>query len=309
MVALKIWLAVLVLSGLPFAAVFWFWKRKAKSRMDWALALSIVTALSLLAFIATPWAMSSYYLRYILPALLALAVYLSLRKAKFFKLQILPADGSSKLADAFKAAALLVLLALDVVALRTYFYAVAPVELSFPLSDGAYCVVQGGNSALTNPFHRTGDGDPLEYALDIVKLNGAGNRATGIYPGDLSSYAIYGATIYSPCDGEVVKIRDGIPDNYPGDVGHNPSNLVVIRCKGVRVTLAHMTSGSFLVQDGQSIREGQPIARVGSAGYSIEPHLHMDAVRDSQDEANALKEPVPMSFNGRILSTNSLVMR
>jgi hypothetical protein len=248
MLTYEIWLAVLVSSGLPFVLIAWLWKRKANSTLDWVLTLSIVSALSLLAFIATPWAMSSYYLRYILIALLALAIYFSFRKIA--RLQT-PASPGNKLAGTLKVAALFVLLALDVLALRTYFYPVSPVELAFPLSDGVYCVVQGGNSLLTNPFHRDDIDDRLEYALDIVKLNRAGNRATGVYPRDLTSYAIYGSTIYSPCDGEVIQIRDGIRDNPPGDSGRNPSNLIVIRCNGVRVTLAHMTSGSFLVQDGQ----------------------------------------------------------
>jgi len=307
MLTYEIWLAVLGSSGLPFILIAWLWKRRANSTLDWVLTLSIVSALSLLAFIATPWAMSSYYLRYILIALLALAVYFSFRKIKEARLQT-PASPSSKLAATLKVAALFVLLPMDILALRTHFYPVSPVELAFPLSGGVYCVVQGGNSLLTNPFHRNDIDDRLEYALDIVKLNWAGNRATGVYPRDLTSYAIYRSTIYSPCDGEVIQIRDGIPDNTPGDSGRNPSNLIVIRCHGVRVTLAHMTSGSFLVQDGQHVSEGQPIAKVGSAGFSIEPHLHMDAIRDFSDDTAAI-EAVPISFSGRILSTNSTVTR
>jgi hypothetical protein len=307
MLAYQIWLAVLVSSGLPFILIAWLWKRKAKSKLGWLLTLAIVSACSLLAFIATPWAMSSYYLRYILIALLVPAAYFSSRRLKEASLQT-PASVGSKLVSALKLAALFMLLLLDVLALRTYFYPVPPVELAFPLSDGVYCVVQGGNSLLTNGFHRDDIDDQLEYALDIVKLNGAGNRAQGIYPRDLTSYAIYGATIYSPCEGEVIQVRDGIPDNIPGDKGRNPSNLIVIRCNGVRVTLAHMTSGSFLVQGGQHVREGQPIARVGSAGLSMEPHLHMDAIRDFSDGTSTM-EAVPMSFNGRMLSTNSIVTR
>ncbi|HYX71725.1 MAG TPA: M23 family metallopeptidase [Nitrososphaera sp.] len=272
------------------------------------LMLSIISALVLLAFIATPWAMSNYYLRYILVALFALAIYFSFRKVKEAQPQA-PYSVGDKLADALKVAALFVLLPLDVLALSTYFYPVSPVELSFPLSGGVYCVAQGGNSVLTNPFHKTDANNQIEYALDIVKLNRVGSRAVGIYPQDLTSYAIYGATIYSPCGGEVVKIVDGVPDNLPGDTGHNPSNMIVIRCRGVRVTLAHMTSGSFLVQNGQLVDDGQPLARVGSAGYSIEPHLHIDAIRDFPDVTSTTVEPIPISFNGRILSTNSIAMK
>lgn len=307
MLTYEIWLLVLASSGLPFLLIAWLWKRNAKSTLDWVLTSSIVSAITLLAFIATPWAMSSYYLRYILVALWALAAYFSFRKIKEARLQT-SASPANKLAAALKVAALFVLLALDVLALRTYFYPVSPVELAFPLSGGVYCVAQGGNSLLTNPFHKYDTDDRLEYALDIVKLNGAGNRAAGVYPRALSSYAIYGSTIYSPCDGEVIQVRDGIPENTPGDSGSNPSNLIVIRCQGVRVTLAHMTSGSFLVQEGQRVREGQPIGKVGSAGFSIEPHLHMDAIRDITEERAAI-EAVPMSFSGRILSINSTVMR
>jgi Peptidase family M23 len=307
MLGLAIWIAVLLLTGLPFASIAWLWKRKAKSKSDWVLALSIVSSLSLLAFIATPWAMSSYYLRYVLVALFAIAVYFSFVKVKNARPQGLP--GGNKLGRAVKVAVLFVLLSVNVLAIRTYFYSVAPVELAFPLSDGVYYVVQGGNSLLTNPFHKTDTNNQIEFALDIVKLNRAGNRAAGVYPRELTSYAIYGATIYSPCDGGVIKVHDGVPDNLPGDVGKNPSNLIVIRCKGVRVTLAHMTSGSFLAQVGQLVSEGQPIARVGSAGYSIEPHLHIDAIRDSPETSSATIEPIPISFNGKILSTNSIVIR
>ena len=69
-----------------------------------------------------------------------------------------------------------------------------------------------------------------------------------------------------------------------------------------------MTSGSFLVQEGQHLRGGQPLARVGSAGFSLEPHLHMDVIRDFAGGRPVI-EPVPISFNGRILSTNSIVTR
>ena len=138
--------------------------------------------------------------------------------------------------------------------------------------------------------------------MDIVKLNWAGNRATGIYPRELSSYAVFGETVYSPCNGEVMEVVDGVADNPIGDEGHQPSNQIVIRCQGVRVTLAHMTSGSLLIRHGQSLEEGQPLGRVGNAGHTSEPHLHIDAVRDVPDSI----EPVPISFNGKMLSLNSI---
>ena len=305
MLALKIWIAVLLSSALPFLSIAWLWKRKAKSKIDWALALSLVGALSLLAFIAVPWATTSYYLRYVLVVLFALAAFFSYRKVKAVNLKV-TSSVTGKLAVAVKIVVATFLLALDVIALAgTFYYPASPVELNFSLSDGVYYVIQGGNSILTNPFHKSGTDNQEEFALDIVKLNRAGNRAGGIYPHGLNSYAIYGAIVYSPCDGEIIELVDGIPDNSIGDAGRHPSNHIVIRCKGVRVTLAHMMSGSFSVHIGQFVREGEALARVGNSGHTSEPHLHIDAVRDS---VNGI-DPIPISFNGRLLSTNSIAIR
>ena len=307
MLTFKIWFWVLLSSLLPFLAIAWLWQREARNKIDWALKVSIVGALSLSTFIATPWATTSYYLRYLLVVLFLLATYLSFRKVKEPHAQ--SPSSASKKSIVVKAVVLLALLPLDILALSTYFYSVAPVELAFPLSNGVYYVIQGGNSVLTNPFHKSGTDNREAYALDIVKLNWAGNRATGIYPQGLTSFAIYGEMIYSPCGGEVIEITDGVSDNPIGEVGGSPSNHIVIRCKGVRVTLAHMKSGSFLVQNRQFVKEGQPFAVVGNAGHTSEPHLHIDAVRDSADGALVTIEPVPISFNGRILATNSIVRR
>jgi murein DD-endopeptidase MepM/ murein hydrolase activator NlpD/branched-subunit amino acid transport protein AzlD len=304
MLVFKIWLAVLLSSVLPFLAIPWLWKSKTKNKLDWALTVSIVGALSVLAFIATPWAMTSYYLRYVLIVLFALAVYFSFRKFKEGHLEN-PSSTSNKLAIAVKAILLLALLPLDIMAISTYFYPAQSVELFFPLSDGVYYVIQGGNNVITSPFHRTGTDNREDYAIDIVKLNWAGNRATGVLPQELSSYAIYGETVHSPCSGEVIEVVDGLPENPIGTMG-GISNRIVIRCKGVRVSLAHMKSGSLLIQQGQLIEEGQPIGIVGNAGQTSEPHLHIHAVRDLTD--NSL-EPMPISFDGKVLSLNSVIMR
>jgi hypothetical protein len=304
MLIFKIWVAVLLSSVLPFLAIGWLWKRTARNKLDWVVTLSLVGAFSLLAFIATPWAMTSYYLRYVLVVLFALAVYFSFRKAKKVHLQS-PFSIRNKLAITINVIVLLALLPLDLMAIDTYFYPARSVELAFPLSDGAYYVIQGGNNVITSPFHRTGPDNQEDYAIDIVKLNWTGNRATGVLPLQLSSYAIFGETVHSPCSGQVIEVVDGLPDNPIGGIG-DISNHIVIRCKGVRVSLAHMRSGSLLMRDGQFIEEGQPIGKVGNAGHTSEPHLHMHAVRDAT--VNSL-EPMPISFNGKVLSLNSIIRR
>ncbi|MDQ3820907.1 MAG: hypothetical protein M3362_24925, partial [Acidobacteriota bacterium] len=101
MLILKIWVAALVSAALPFLSIAWLWKKKVESKMDWALTVSLVGALSLLAFIATPWAMTSYYLRYLLVILLVLAAFFSFRKVRAINLEI-PRPFAERLAAAVK---------------------------------------------------------------------------------------------------------------------------------------------------------------------------------------------------------------
>jgi len=294
---LLVW--VLSLSLLPFAFTAWLWKRRAKSRYDWALTASVVAAFALLSFLAAPWAMISYYLRFLLVSFLALALYFSFMESKGAPKRQ-PYSREKRIAGFAKATALLLLLLLNVFVIQSYFLPVPSVELAFPLSRGDYYVIP-------NPLHRNGSYRSQEwYALDIVKLNGAGSRAAGTYPAELTAYEIYGDTVHSPCDGEVVGVVDGVPDNPIGDAGRHPSNHLVIRCKGLRVTLGHLMNGSFLIQNGQAVKGGQPLAKVGNSGHTSEPHLHIDAVTDVD---GASIEPVAISFGGRVLSWNSVVRR
>ena len=121
MLTFEIWLAVLLSSVLPFLAIAWLWKRRARNKPDWVLTLSLVGAFSLLAFIATPWAMTSYYLRYILVVFFTLAAYFSFRKVRKVHLES-PSSVSNKSAVAIKAILLLALLLLDIMAISTYFW-------------------------------------------------------------------------------------------------------------------------------------------------------------------------------------------
>ena len=294
-----LWIWVLSLSVLPFVFTGWLWKRRVKSKPDWVLTASIVAAFAFLAFLAAPWAMVNYYLRFTLVPFLALALYFSYRKNKETPARQSSFVGESLISIA-KAIALPSLLLLNGIVINSYFLPVSSVELAFPLSGGNYFVIP-------NPLHRNNSYPNQEwYALDIVKLNGVGSRATGIYPTELTEYAIYGESVCSPCDGEVIKVFDGVQDNPIGVAGAHPSNHIIIRCKGLRVTLAHLMNGRFLVQNGQAVREGQPLGKVSNSGHTSEPHLHIDAVREVN---GSLSEPVPISFGGRALSWNSIIRR
>jgi hypothetical protein len=293
---------VIILSALtvllPLAFIRWLWRAKYGGRFIRFLRLFIAACAVLFFYLVGMWGFYSYYLRFFMVALFVIAAFRSYAR---------PVK-SDPVKDRVTAIArlliLMILLILNGLAVLGHFYHGKPVELAFPLSDGVYYVIQGGSSRVTNPFHGL---YKTINAVDIVKLNLWGNRAEGLFPRELSRYAVFGETVHSPCTGKVSDAVDGLPDQVPHDIDlkHPAGNHVVIRCKGVNVLLAHMKKGSVSVRKGDRVTEGQPMGRVGNSGNTFEPHLHIHAVRSAD---GSLRGPsVPILFDGRFLTLNSLV--
>lgn len=185
------------------------------------------------------------------------------------------------------------------------------VDLCFPLEGGAYAVLQGGNSLLTNPFHHWFPSD--RYGLDLVKLNALGNRASGISPARLTDYASYDAGVHSPCDGLVEEVVNDVPDNAPGVTDpqrrRGNQNHVVLRCGELRVLLAHLRRESVAVAEGGNVRCGHLIGRIGNSGNTGEPHLHVSATAAHSPEPWPQAPGAPITFDGRFLVMNDVVRR
>jgi len=123
---------------------------------------------------------------------------------------------------------------------------------------------------------------PERYAFDTIELN---DELTSMYEGDPKvneSYFNYGSTLYAVADGVVVRIQDGLPENHGDaqDVTFNSlmeyaGNFLALDIGGGRYAYyCHCIPGSFLVAEGDSVKEGDPIARLGNSGNSTAPHLH-----------------------------------
>ncbi|MBP1652194.1 MAG: Peptidase, partial [Bacteroidetes bacterium] len=132
------------------------------------------------------------------------------------------------------------------------------IELAFPMKTGRYFVLQGGKGLPTNLFHFSLRG--AIYAMDIVKLKPDGRRANQIFSRKLADYEIFGDTLYSPCDGRVLKAYGDNPDNIPPDMSRGPNNTnqVIIETTNSYIFLGHMKEGSVIVHDGDVIKKGQP---------------------------------------------------
>lgn len=178
------------------------------------------------------------------------------------------------------------------------------IDLQFPLPAGDYLVLEGGASRLLNAHRRALDGAAMNGtadAIDLVRLDDAGLRASAPWPQDPRAYFIHGTKVLSPCDGTVQAVRDGLPDaGVPASDTRQPlGNQVVLRCGAASVTLAHLRAGSVRVRAGEQVTVATPLAEVGNSGSVPEPVLHVHSERNGA--------PLRMRFDGRALSRNDRV--
>jgi murein DD-endopeptidase MepM/ murein hydrolase activator NlpD len=127
-------------------------------------------------------------------------------------------------------------------------------------------------------------------------------RARGFWPTDLDRYHIFGEAVYAPCDGEVIRAEDRLPDLPPpsSDRERPAGNFVYLGCGETAILLAHLMQGSLAVAAGERVETGQFLARVGNSGYSTEPHLHLHAQQRVSAESFMAGEPVPLRIESRV---------
>jgi hypothetical protein len=119
------------------------------------------------------------------------------------------------------------------------------------------------------------------FAYDLVKYGQNGRS----FDGDgrrFEDYFCFGAPIFAPAAGVVIKARDGIRDApHVGTFWMDwltrniTGNSVLIKhADGEHCLLAHLKRGTVKVKVGETVKQGQEIGRCGHSGNSTEPHLH-----------------------------------
>lgn len=282
----------LLLSGI---SLIWLVSLRHRSWLNWAVWALACGSIIAFAFMTNPWAFTSYYLRYVFLGLFVVVAVFS---------SLLTKRGGSHSGTRYgritvpSIVVFFLFAVLDILAIASHYPSGEMLDVTFPLRSGTYYVLQGGASAVTNPFHVLGGS---KLALDIVKLNSFGNRADGIAPQALSAYEIFGEKLYSPCYGNIFKVRDSLQDNLPGnpDTEHPEGNYIVLKCAEADILMAHLKQGSIKVAPGEVVTVGQPLAEIGNSGNTLEPHLHIGATKDGME--------MGLRFNGRSLSINSVI--
>jgi len=285
---------------LPILVMIWVGLPLSGSWVEWGLRILLC-----LCF-AVAWSMiwPTVYLGYIWQGLvyagLAAAVFIAYRR-----MQLCPPT-------ALQIGNIVLLLAciagLSRCIVKTAMGYIAPpncLSLMFPFRDGTYNAFNAAGSLFTN-LHRVPN---QKYGIDFIGINRLGMQAANPFSNRSSEYAIFGATLLSPCDGIILRAHDGEEDLSAGEIPqvNTAGNFILIRHGQYKILLGHLKKGSVRVAVGEQVAAGQAIAQIGNSGMSTMPHLHMSVAT-----GGAPNEPydgigAAFVFDGRFLVRNSLV--
>ena len=109
-----------------------------------------------------------------------------------------------------------------------------------------------------------------------------------------SSGALHGAVDYGPAgiNGQpVYAVADGVVSETHALTTSYGNYVIIAHTNGLYTLYAHGQAGSICVSQGQTVKQGQQIMRVGSTGNSSGPHLHFE-VRTSPGTYNCRKNPL-----------------
>ena len=135
--------------------------------------------------------------------------------------------------------------------------------------SGEWTITQGFNGSET---HKGLWAQALDF--EVADENGRTYQTRGTEPAD---YYSWNMPVFAPCDGVVTKVINNVEDNVIGQVNskNNWGNTVIIWHYGsVYTSLSHLAKESVTVSEGETIKKGKIIGKVGNSGRSPFPHLH-----------------------------------
>jgi hypothetical protein len=160
---------------------------------------------------------------------------------------------------------------------------------------------------------------PVRYANDFTVVDEHGELYRGS-PDDPRNWLGYGAPVFAPAAGRVVKAANDIPDNSVKDgklvVPEGPgvkqdemgSHVVIDHGNGELSSLVHLRAGSVSVKVGDDVVAGQQVGEIGFSGDTgFHVHLHYNLTTTSEfTTAHAL--PAYFSNFRRLLGASRTVV-
>jgi hypothetical protein len=126
------------------------------------------------------------------------------------------------------------------------------------------------------------DRDPTNVARDYRcgMLTYDGHKGTDFRITDLKAQRA-GVDVRAAAAGIVLRLRDGTPDLSAAEIGRPAvkgrecgNGLIISHPDGWETQYCHLARGSIVVQQGETVRAGQVLGRVGLSGATEFPHLH-----------------------------------
>lgn len=217
-----------------------------------------------------------------------------------------------------------------------------PIDLFFVKATEDYIFPLKGNLCICNlPMnlsqHRKAQFQ--EFAFDIVGIEHyQGNEFSTSYkanPKELIDYSIFRRNVMAIGDGKVIEVGNKFPESKMNNtqtyseefftklskqllpkIGLKNTiagNYIIIEhCSEQFSFYAHLSENSICVKEGDKVKQGDVIAKVGNTGHSTEPHLHFQLI-DSKNlfEANCLPimfKNIPINeMNQNFTESNSLI--
>jgi urea transporter/murein DD-endopeptidase MepM/ murein hydrolase activator NlpD len=157
-----------------------------------------------------------------------------------------------------------------------------PVSLSLPF-NGRWNSWQGFDGEWTHK-------GIYQHAYDFV-ISDALKKTFQNQGNLLSDYYCFGLEVLSPVQGRIIRVIHSLPDNAIGSVDsvNNWGNEILIEdSRGFLVKLAHFSSHSICVIEGQIVEVGTVLGLCGNSGQSPQPHIHIQVQTDSSVTAPTL---------------------
>ncbi|MGL4320924.1 MAG: M23 family metallopeptidase, partial [Paracoccaceae bacterium] len=99
-----------------------------------------------------------------------------------------------------------------------------------------------------------------------------------------------GVPVLAAADGTVRGIRDGMPDIRISDPAAPPldgrdcgNGVAIDHGDGWETQYCHMKEGSISVQEGQTVKRGDPLGMIGLSGNTEFPHVHLEVRKDGAE--------------------------
>jgi hypothetical protein len=162
--------------------------------------------------------------------------------------------------------------------------------------------------------HALGTEDHVPDALGadcvVVRRNGGPHgNLTSLYSGDGTrneDWHGWREPLLAPCDGVVLIVSPNPESATPGEFGPGRSGAMAFRCgvagdsEAVQVAYIHIRE--VVVTEGDTVRAGDVVARIGNNGSSYNPHVHIGAFRGQlfSDDAVPLQIRMDLAAMGRL---------